>query len=316
MLAVTRERLTEHLQQASALVDAYARHDHDYPRLVLAWMTEVEDTLGELRSPLRSMVVAERGKVTAVEDGLRLPEILRDRASARKAMRATASLSLAHVEEALRAEIDAIDRKLDEMRERMLQLMAIATNSHPIPLPITQPKQAWLRKVWAGLAGNGETRSLYTYLNAALATADRTYLLDELLRNLLEAQTPPLSSISFFSESDVARLEEGGFDTLEKLLTVASTGEGKRAIERFTGRERAVVRGWVKRLGLMRLPGIGAEDADLLVRCGVASIADLRRRNAIALVEKIREVAGSGAPTVAVPNVEKVESWLRQAKGS
>lgn len=311
MLAVTRERLVDHLQRASALVDTYARRDPDYPRRVLAWMTELEETLGQLRSPLASMVAAERGLITAVDDGLRPPEVLRERISPRKAIRATASLSLAHVEGSLRSEVASIDHKLDEMRERMAQLMAIATNSHPIPLPVRDPRQAWLDGVWAGLAGNGETRSLYTYLNAALTAADRSYLLNEILMNLISAQGPTLSSIGLFTESEATRLGKAGIDTPDELLAVASTTRGRRVIEEATGRDRVAIQGWVRRLGLMKLRGVTAQDADLLVWCGVASIADLRRRNATALVKKMRAVNADRRPGASVPSVETVEGWMQ-----
>jgi len=54
------------------------------------------------------------------------------------------------------------------------------------PLPPSEPREAWLRSVWSMLNVNGETQNMYRYLSTALQPADRSYLLDQLLDNLLQ----------------------------------------------------------------------------------------------------------------------------------
>ena len=313
MLAITRERLVEHLQAATALVDQSLRHDPDYPRRVVEWMADVEETLAQLRNPLASMVAAERARISAVEDGFREPEILRERISPRKAARATASLALGRAEAALRGEIQTIDEKFEGMRERMAQLLAVATNSHPIPLPPTDPRQAWLNTVWAGFGGNGETASLYTYLNAALAPVDRSYLLNEMLTNLLSAQATPISGLGFVAGPDVAKLSAAGIDTAQELLAVGSTRSGRRGIEQATGHDADTVRGWIKRIDLMRLEGVTAQYAALLVEAGVDSVRELRLRNPESLVRMLDATNAERKVVPSVPDLATVQSWVEEA---
>ena len=49
------------------------------------------------------------------------------------------------------------------------------------------PRDAWLASVWKGLNVNGEVQGMYRYLGAAMQPADRLFLLDEVLGNLLAA---------------------------------------------------------------------------------------------------------------------------------
>ena len=310
MLALTREQLVEHLQEASALVDRYARNDWEFPTRVTAWMTEVETTLGRLRSPLVSLVAAERGKITAVDDGFRDPEI--EGVNQRKALKATATLALGRVEAALRDEIHRIDARFDEMRERLAQLLALASTSAPIPLPPTEPRQAWLDLVWSGLAVNGETRSLYSYLGAALAPSDRTYLLDEMIRNLLGAQATPVARAAVVPDELSRLLAATGIDTIEKLERVGSTPRGLRRIAQAAETDTRTVRGWMKRLRLMHLEGVGPAEADLLVEGGVSSIKELRRRNPELLARTLRKVATERG--AASPDVATVAAWVAAAR--
>lgn len=111
-------------------------------------------------------------------------------AGSRKAVRASAALALGRVEEALRSEVAAADARLAEGRERIAQLLAVATAAAPIPLPPTEPHNAWLGRVWRGLDVNGATHGMYAYLNAAFTASDRLYMLDEVVANLLAAGEP------------------------------------------------------------------------------------------------------------------------------
>lgn len=186
MLAITREKVLEHLREVPRLADLYRDRDPAFRERVLDWLSQVEESLGRLRNPLASRAAAERTTILAVADGLREPGI-DGSVSVRKATRATVSLALRRVEEALRELVESTDRKLDEGREKMTQLLAVATAAQPIPLPPTEPRQAWLEKVWRSLETSNGTQGMYAYLNAALRPSDRLYLLDEIVTNLVQS---------------------------------------------------------------------------------------------------------------------------------
>lgn len=186
MLAYTREKILGHLQETPGLTDLYQRHEPSFPSAVVAWLAGVEDSLSQLRLPLASLVAAERGRILAAGDGFRDPAIP-ERMTPRKATVAVAALSIGRVQEELRRKVAEIDGKFDAWREKMAQLLAVATAAAPIPLPPTDPRDIWLATVWKGLNANGETQGMYRYLGAAMQPNDRLFILDELLGNLLNA---------------------------------------------------------------------------------------------------------------------------------
>jgi hypothetical protein len=184
MLAFTRESLLGHLRRTPEITDLAARRDPAFPDRVAAWLGQAEESLQRLRSPLLSLVVGQRASLVAVSDGLRDPRISPS-ASTREARRATAALCLIRVEEALRQAVATVDGKLDEAREKMLQLLAVASAANPLPLTPPDASEEALRRLWMSLGEIDTTRTLHTYLNAALTMSDRLYLLREILENLL-----------------------------------------------------------------------------------------------------------------------------------
>ena len=187
MLAYTREKILGHLQETSRLINLYQQRDASFTPEVVAWMVRVEESLCQLRLPLTSLVAAERARILSVADGYRDPSLATERLTYRGASRAVASLSLTRVQEELRRKVAGIDSLFDAWHEKMAQLLAIASVKAPIPLPPTDPRDAWLATVWKGLNVNGEVQGMYRYLGSAMAPSDRIFLLDEVLTNLIDA---------------------------------------------------------------------------------------------------------------------------------
>ncbi len=190
MLAYTREKLLVHLQETSGFTRLYQQQDPLFAERVLDWMEAVEQTLLQLRRPAASLVSAQRGRVLAAADGYRMPGLENEKLSARKAKRIVTALALEDVQAELRAIISDIDAKFDTWREKIVQLLAVATTQVPVPLPPTAPREAWLAGIWQSMNINGDTRNMYNYLNLAMAPADRFYLLDAILANLEKNALP------------------------------------------------------------------------------------------------------------------------------
>ncbi len=184
MLAITRYQLLEHLSELPAIVDGYARREL-FVQHVLEWMSRTEGSLQQLRNPLASQFAAERARILAVSDGLRQNGLTTERISKRKAERAITALALNRVEESLRNEVHAIDRKLEDMREKMASFVAAVSVRIPISAPPPEPRQEWLRHSWQRFGELEETRKLYVYLNASLSPSDRLFLLEEIVQDLV-----------------------------------------------------------------------------------------------------------------------------------
>ncbi len=191
MLAVTRELVLGHLAELSTLVNKYGDRQA-YVQEVLAWCMRVEQSLGRVRSPLASLVAAERGRILATPDGLRDPEV-KDESNKRKVTGAMAAVALGRVEGALRGKVAEIDAHFDSLREKLASFLGAVSVKQPIPLPppVGHEREAWIRRVWSSLGSHAETRALYSYLNAAMAPQDRIYLLDDVLTHLIEGDAPP-----------------------------------------------------------------------------------------------------------------------------
>lgn len=185
MLLLTRHMLNEHLQALPRLTDRYAANDSRFVPESLSWLAEVEQSLLRLRLPLAGMVASARSQVLATKDGYRERELVSDSANSRQAQRATTTVALDRVGTALRQVIDERDSQINALKEKMAQLLAVASAVRPIPTPDGQAREQWLRTLWSSIPLTGETAGMYTYLNATTPRDDLVPLLDELLDELL-----------------------------------------------------------------------------------------------------------------------------------
>lgn len=193
MKTILREQLLEHLLQLSTVIDRYASGDPYFVDSAIAWISDVETTLSRFRQRDTSLLAAQRGMIQASYDGYYDPQLNAAQTSKRKAIRATTAACLARVESAVRARVQVIDDSLVPLRLKMAQLISVASAVEPIPLPPTEPRTEWLKRVWSGLDVNGDMKPMHSYIAASLSPVDRLFILDELLGHLLD-QKPPQDS--------------------------------------------------------------------------------------------------------------------------
>ncbi|NJQ01726.1 hypothetical protein [Streptomyces zingiberis] len=192
MLFMNRHLLHQHLMELPGIVDAYAAREAGFVDGSLNWLAAVEKTLLRLRHPLTGLIATTRGEVLAARDGHhRRGGELSPPASTRRVQQAATAVALRQVETSLRDVVESIDRQLDGYREKMAQLLAVASNAEPIPAGEGRSRDAWLRSVWDSMAGTKETAGMHAYLNAAMARGDVLALLGEVLENLLAAAGDP-----------------------------------------------------------------------------------------------------------------------------
>lgn len=184
MQSVIRETIVSALLEVSSLTERYATSDPKYVDAVCRWLEATETSLGKLRHPAAGFVAARRGLVEAASDGHR-PDAV-EPGQSRKMRRAVAAVAVADVEERLGDEVMRLDASFAEWYERMSQLVAVAAQHTDFPAP-REPQEAWLMEVWRTLdVGNG-AQGMFEYLSARLSRTDRLYVLDQIMRNVLEA---------------------------------------------------------------------------------------------------------------------------------
>lgn len=189
MQKLVRETIAARLVELPALANRYQSGDASYVDDVLGWLRTTAAELGRLRHPLAGIVSSQQALIVAIRNGYRPEHIAA--MSRRRSVAAAATLAIGEVEPVLRAAVAELDGYLREMTDRMAQLLAVASADHPVPLPPTEPRDAWLDQVWEGLRATNGGGGMFGYLNARLTRSDRNALLDELLANVLEATGPP-----------------------------------------------------------------------------------------------------------------------------
>lgn len=97
----------------------------------------------------------------------------------RKALRAAGAMALVRVEEALRAELVGLEARLDDLREKMTQLLAVHATHTAITLSKTSPRAAWLNTLWSSMGKLPEATGMHRYLEVSLSHADRMCLVTE-----------------------------------------------------------------------------------------------------------------------------------------
>ncbi len=107
--------------------------------------------------------------------------------------------------------------------------------------------------------------------------------------------------------------------TPSALLKRCGAKLGRRSVASETGISEQLILGWVKRVDLMRVRGIGSEYSDLLEASGVETIIDLRSRKPANLAEKMAEVNRQAIKTTRrsivrrAPSESEVKRWVAHA---
>ena len=123
-----------------------------------------------------------------------------------------------------------------------------------------------------------------------------------------------LTTIEGIGEKLAEKLKGAGVGSVEKLLDAGSTKAGRKKLAEASGIEEKRILRFVNYADLMRIKGIGGEYAELLEAAGVDTVADLARRNAENLHQKIEAANAEKKLVRQVAAASKVQDWIAQAK--
>jgi len=110
------------------------------------------------------------------------------------------------------------------------------------------------------------------------------------------------------------KLKEAGLSTVEALLKMGASPQGRKEIEEKTGISHKLILEWVNLADLFRIQGIGEEYSDLLEEAGVDTVVELAQRNAENLHQKLVEINQQKKLVRQVPGLSQVTKWVEQAK--
>lgn len=128
-----------------------------------------------------------------------------------------------------------------------------------------------------------------------------------------KGQMASIDQVAGVDHKKATKLRKAGIRTSKALIETASTRRGRSELARATGITPKDLQMWVHHADLLRVRGVGAEYAELLVAAGVDTIRDLRRRNPTALVAKIIGLNGANRVVNRLPTESMVEGWIVSA---
>lgn len=123
-----------------------------------------------------------------------------------------------------------------------------------------------------------------------------------------------IDQVAGISHKDATKLRKSGVRTSKGLIEAASGRKDRIDLAVATGIDYRDIQQWINHSDLLRVKGVGAEYAELLVAAGVDTLRDLRRRNPTALLAKIIGLNGSVKLVQRLPTESMVEGWIEAAK--
>lgn len=110
------------------------------------------------------------------------------------------------------------------------------------------------------------------------------------------------------------KLRAEGISNTEQLLAHTSKPALRKQLAEKTGISDKLVLDFANKADLLRVKGIGSEFSDLLEAAGVDTVAELARRNADNLSQKLAEVNDEKKLCRRTPNHAEVSAWIENAK--
>jgi len=110
------------------------------------------------------------------------------------------------------------------------------------------------------------------------------------------------------------KLAAVGIETTDQLLDQCGSAKGRSDVADKAGISAKLLLKWVNMADLMRISGIGGENAELLEAAGVDTVKELKMRKADNLAAKMAEINEQKKLTRRVASAKQVEKWVEQAK--
>lgn len=111
-----------------------------------------------------------------------------------------------------------------------------------------------------------------------------------------------------------AKLAKAGVRTTDGLLAACRDRRERRLLSERTGLPERQIQRLINRADLMRIRGVGADFAELLVASGVRTVRELSRRRALNLALKMSAVNAEKKLSRRAPSASMVERWIANAR--
>jgi hypothetical protein len=184
MQCILREKLLTQAMKLADVSNLYRTESHRFVDAYFGWLEEAETDLSGLRSPIGILLQAEKSSLTAVLDGY-LPDNIQAGKSVRKSQRAVAAQSLEKVSKEIYSKIETVDHTLDQLSDKLCHAIAVLASKEPEVYEKIQVSQQGIDAIWQMLGRTPETIPMYNYCCAKLASADKNYLLLDIIQKIV-----------------------------------------------------------------------------------------------------------------------------------
>jgi len=111
-----------------------------------------------------------------------------------------------------------------------------------------------------------------------------------------------------------AKLQEAGVNSVEAMLKVCATPQGRKDLAETTDISDKLILEWANRADLARIKGVSTQYSDLLEAAGVDTIPELARRNPQNLYQAMVSTNEIKSLVRKLPTEKQVAGWVDQAK--
>jgi len=123
-----------------------------------------------------------------------------------------------------------------------------------------------------------------------------------------------ISSIEGIGNVYSDKLARAGVTTVENLLLLGSTRQGRKALADKLQVSDSLVLNWVNKADLFRIKGVGSQYAGLLENAGVDSVPELAQRNPERLLIQLQEINDAHHLVRSMPYLKQVSKWVTRAR--
>jgi len=123
-----------------------------------------------------------------------------------------------------------------------------------------------------------------------------------------------LFEIEGIGERYCERLGGCGITTVEDLLALGATPEGRHELAERTHLREDLILKWIALADLFRIRGVAEDYAELLERVGITSLPTLAESNADQLYAELMQVNETCHVVRNIPHRYQVQSWVAQAR--
>lgn len=189
MQSILREKLIRQSEKLSDISNIYIYQNSSFVAKYIEWLEQSEKELSQIRSPLSTILQAEKGIIKSVEDGF-VPEYIQSEKSIRKIQRAVAAQSLNKVSHEIYSKVESIDKLFLEISEKLSHAIALLATKVPELFKNMSLDENSVNTLWKLLSATPETIPMYNYFCSKLASIDIKYLIMDIIQNIINNRNP------------------------------------------------------------------------------------------------------------------------------